>query len=330
MKIWYDACTGKHIRYGVAIAKTLRKSGHEVILTTRKHPDTLALAKLLNENPIVIGKYNPTSLYTRLEESSKRILQILKLLKKEPPDLAISHQSVELCRIAFGLKIPIILTADTPHADAVNRLTLPLADVVVVSKAIPKHVFSRHGARRIIQFDGVDEVAWIQNVDLSKEYDFPKPLIVIRQMETKAAYALGKSDITKKLAKKLTKLGNVFFIARYSKRKIKSIIAPEKFVDTAALVSQADLVVSVGGTIAREAALQGIPSIVLTEFGQTYVNKYLARKGFPLFIVHSSKVMTTAKKYLGQKWDVKDKLAKMENPIRIIQKIVEEKLWQKY
>ena len=49
MKIWYDACTGKHIRYGATIANHFRQLGHEVTLTTRTHPDTLALAKILDE-----------------------------------------------------------------------------------------------------------------------------------------------------------------------------------------------------------------------------------------------------------------------------------------
>jgi len=56
MRIWYDACTGKHVRYGVAIAKRLREMGHEVVLTTRKHPDTVPLAKFLNEDFIVVGR----------------------------------------------------------------------------------------------------------------------------------------------------------------------------------------------------------------------------------------------------------------------------------
>jgi len=42
VKIWYDAGTGKQVRYGVAIAKRLRAEGHKIILTTRSHPDTLS------------------------------------------------------------------------------------------------------------------------------------------------------------------------------------------------------------------------------------------------------------------------------------------------
>ena len=106
MRIWYDACTGKHMRYGAAIAKRLRKSGHEVIFTTREHPDTLALAHILGETPIVVGKYSPATLFSRLEESAARIIKFSKLFRDNPPEIAIAHQSVELCRTAFGLLLP--------------------------------------------------------------------------------------------------------------------------------------------------------------------------------------------------------------------------------
>jgi predicted glycosyltransferase len=325
MRIWYDAFTGKHIRYGAAIAKRLRQSGHEVILTTRNHPDTVDLAKTTKEKFTAVGNYNPASLLTRLQESAKRILKLSQLLKDDIPDLAIAHQSVDLCRVAFGLGIPIILTADTPYATAVNKLTLPLANTIVASEALPKHLFRNYGAQKIVQFKGVDEVAWIKDFKPSKNFQFKKPLIVIRQTETKASYALGKTDITTKLARKLASLGNVLFLSRYNKREKKGLMITKKFVDSASVTAHADLVVSVGGTIAREAALQGVPSIVISEFGQIHVNEYLSKKGFPLFTVNSSKTLTVAKKYLGKKWDVKTKLAMLENPVDVIEEVATEK-----
>ena len=163
MKIWYDACTGKHARYGAAIGRRLRESGHEFIFTTREHPDTVALAKILGEEPIVVGKYNPSTLTSRLEESAERIIQFAKLFKDNRPDIAIAHQSVELCRTAFGLEIPIILTADTPHALATNRLTIPFAHTVVVSEALPKSFTRTYCAKNVVSFKGVDETAWIKD-----------------------------------------------------------------------------------------------------------------------------------------------------------------------
>ena len=59
MKIWYDACTGKHMRYGSVISHQLRKKGHKIIFTTRKHPDTIPLAKILGETPVIVGELYP-------------------------------------------------------------------------------------------------------------------------------------------------------------------------------------------------------------------------------------------------------------------------------
>jgi predicted glycosyltransferase len=316
MRIWYDACTGKHVRYGSAIAKRLRKSGHEVIFTTREHPDTLALARILGENPIVVGKYRPDTLFSRLEESATRIIQFSKLFKDNPPEIAISHQSVELCRTAFGLGIPIILTADTPHAKAVNKLTIPFSDTLVVSEALPKRFLKKYCPDSIIRFKGVDEVAWIKDLKPSESSDFKKPLIVIREFETKAAYALETADRTLEIARKLEALGNVLLLKRYN------AAGKTGFVDSARIVANADLVVSAGGTIAREAALQGVPSIVISELGRTYVNTYLARKGFPIFMSYPRKVLKLAERHLGKKVDVAAELTQFDNPVDIIEKAV--------
>lgn len=315
MKIWYDACTGKHVRYGSAIANCLRKSGHEVIFTTREHPDTLALAHVLGEKPTVVGKYMPSALSSRLEESANRIIQFSKMFKDAPPDVAVAHQSVELCRTAFGLGIPIVLTADTPHATAVNKLTIPFADTLVVSEALPNRFLRRYCPEKVIRFKGVDEVAWVKDFEPQKNSGLEKPLIVVREMETKAAYALEASNTTLEVARKLEALGNVLLLKRYEGSK-------KEFVDSARLVSNVDLVVSAGGTIAREAALQGVPSIVISELGRTYVNTYLSRKGFPLFMCDARKVLNLAKKHLGRKVDVRTKLAQFDNPLGIIEKAI--------
>jgi len=322
VRIWYDACTGKHVRYGAAIAERLRKSGHEVIFTTREHPDTLALARIIGEHPIVVGKYRPTSLFSRLEESANRILKFSKMFRDNPPDIAISHQSVELCRTAFGLGIPIILTADTPHAKAVNKLTIPFATTLVASEALPKRFLENYCPANIIQFKGVDEVAWIKDLKPPKTSDFKKPLIVVRAFETKAAYALGTADRTLEITRKLKVLGNVLLLKRYNASGKEAFAGKEEIADSVKIVANADLVVSAGGTIAREAALQGVPSVVVSELGRTYVNMYLARKGFPIFMSDAQKVLSLAKRHLGKKIDVTAKLAQFDNPVDIIEKAV--------
>jgi len=324
MKIWYDACTGKHVRYGAAITKRLSEKGHEIIFTTREHPDTVPLAEFLALKFKIVGKYNPASNFTRLYESLTRQLEFCEMFKEKPPDIAVSHGSVDLCRVAFGLNIPIISTFDSPHADAVNKLTLPLVDVVVVSEAISDEILHEYHVKKVIKFEGVDEVAWMKDFKPEMKFDFKRPLIVVRQTEVKAVYAAGITDVTEKIARKLTKLGEVIFLSRYERRPRKGLIVPKNFIDSASLAAQADLVVSVGGTISREAALAGTPSIVIKLFDGMYVNEYLARKGFPIFIIEPQQVMQYAEKYLGRKWDVESLVDSLENPVDVIENVIKE------
>ncbi len=107
------------------------------------------------------------------------------------------------------------MTADTPYATAVNRLTIPFAHTVVVSESLPKHFAKDYCAKNSVSFKGVDEVAWIKDFKPSKIDGLKKPLIVVRQIETKAAYAGDKKDNAKGMAEKLSSLGNVHFVHRY-------------------------------------------------------------------------------------------------------------------
>jgi len=84
------------MRYGHAIAKRLRKLGHQVILTTREHPDTMNVMKTLGEHAKIVGKYDPASLATRFKASIERELQFYEMFKDDMPQVAISHGSVEL------------------------------------------------------------------------------------------------------------------------------------------------------------------------------------------------------------------------------------------
>jgi len=313
--------TRKHMRYGHAIAQRLRKHGHHVILTTREHPDTIDVMKMLGEQAEIVGKYDPESLATRLGASIERELQFYEMFKDDKPQVAISHGSVELCRIAFGLGIKNICTGDTTYVKA-NRLIVPLADTLIISKAIPKKIYRNYGAKNIVQYEGVDEVAWARPLKEEESESYEHPLIVARQTEFKASYIKGK-DVTIDIAKKLTSLGNVLFLPRYTKEKIEGLTVPEEFVDSLSLVREADLVVSVGGTIAREAALQGTPSIVVPVLGRSYVNDYVSKKGFPLFEAKPSDVLKYAKKYLGRHVDVSEMLTELENPVDVIERIIQ-------
>jgi len=149
-------------------------------------------------------------------------------------------------------------------------------------------------------------------------------------METMAVYAKDKIDVTEKIAQKLSSLGQVVFLSRYNKRLRKGLIIPKNCIDSASLVAQADLVVSSGGTLAREAALQGTPSLVIPTLLKPelyYTNNYLSKLGFPLIAVDLPEVSKYAKMHIGKNWDVKELVNELENPIDIIERIIKEGMY---
>lgn len=314
MNIWVDSQTGKKLRFGVAIAKRLREKGHTIVHTSRLHPDTISLAKILNEVVTVIGEYDSTSKLSRLRESLKRELEFTELFKDNLPDIAISQCSVEQIRVAYRLGIPTIATFDTPRVEWIKKLVFPLLNHLIVSDVIPLTEIGYSYANILHRFSGVDEVAWVQN-SLKINYDLPHPLIVVRDIETQASYAKNTQNFSEKFVKKLETLGFVLTLPRYQHQDI--------YYDGLSLVAQADLVVGVGGTLCREACLQGTPAVWIKTFTQQYVDEWLYHKGFPIFPVNMDNAFGQCKDVIGKKVDGRDKLEQLENPVDVIEEIVE-------
>jgi predicted glycosyltransferase len=52
------------------------------------------------------------------------------------------------------------------------------------------------------------------------------------------------------------------------------------------------------------------------------VNRYLVQKGFPYVATTEEDVFRYAQAYLGKRFDVADKLGALENPVDVIEKVV--------
>ena len=157
-----------------------------------------------------------------------------------------------------------------------NRLTIPFAHTVVISEALPKSFAKQYCAKNIVTYKGVDEVAWIKDFKPKKITGLKKPLIVIRTDESKAAYA-GEKKTPPMCLRKSFQIWESVLIERYN-GKGKAFGDKEGFVDSRIWGANADLVIGNGGTIGREAALQGFPSIGITDMAKTNVNRYLAER----------------------------------------------------
>ena len=342
MQVWFDPLTPKQALLFYHIGLRFKEIGWETLYTSRNYDYTTTLFESLTDEPLhVIGEYGGASLMGKMKASAQRMIKLTEFFERADnlPDIAVSFSSPDATRVAFGLGIPITLMNDTPHATAVGRLTIPLANRVIVPKSIPMHSLEALGssATEVIQYDGVDEVEWLRNFEPNYEIfdtlglDPNEQFILARPEESSAAYYLSYKMENDTILDQLVNRalpdyeGKFVILPRYPEQAERlrdrfngRAIIPDKGMDSRSLMIHADLVITGGGTIGREAALLGVKS--LCYFPKPLdVNDYLIEKGFPL---HHATTLDEAVRKLEQlikepppdQESIKAKMSRLETP----------------
>jgi predicted glycosyltransferase len=286
----------------------------------------------LNVEYTCIGEYGET-LREKLAVEQKRTLQFIDLFDKIGlPKVLWTHGDVSAIRTAFGLQIPIVYANDTPHAVHVAKLVCPLVDWLVAPVSFGKS-WSKFGIpkAKIVLYDGIEEVAW-----LHRKVEFERPpfleeavkknrVVLFRNAEYKASYCKNVKVDTFQLVKEISKNATVVYLPRYAEEKEKledlsNVVIPPKTALAFQLIPYVDAVVGSGGTICREAALMGVPTINFHFWDAAA--KYLHKKGFPIkYVATTSKIIKAAQKILKNtekhRMNTRQMLEKLESPVPI-------------
>ena len=293
MKIWFDLTNTPHILFFRPIIERL-KARHEIVITARKHAQTLDMLDFFHFKYVVIGKHAGKSLIKKAFNTISRIFLLRKFIKKEEPDLGICHQSPYLIQTCFLTGIKSIYIFDNDTATLQNLLAIPFASKVLCPEAIKK---KRFFGKKLIKYPGVKEALYLSSWKFDKNIfkklglNKNKKIIILRPEPYTAAYYKKNRDILLKLVKKLPKEWQVVLIARSEKQKKEykktnpNLIIPREAIDGPSLVYYSDVVLGAGGTMNREAAVLGIPVISTYREKLLAVDRWLIRKGL---MVHSS------------------------------------------
>lgn len=299
MKIWVEALTPKQV---VLFSYLQAELPGEAFLTTRDYDLNVELARKLWRKFYVVGGYGGRSLSGKLKQSIERSRRLAQIALSEAPDVHVTFVSPDSSRVAFGLGIPIVTATDSPHSDAVNRLTLPLSKLTVVPSFAAQELSAYAGLTSFVVFEGVFELARVFRVEGPREHYAeelglePFDYAVVRLGEEKSYYYPSRRaalEAPLRLAVHLLKSTDLDLLVypRYpdQARAARLALAPwaqrvkflQKPTDFLSLEFYAVLVVTGGGTMATEAALLGTPAIS-TYPGRLSVFEYLKAKGFPL------------------------------------------------
>src|SRR5919199_2161680 len=143
----------------------LRNSGHEIICTSREYREAVELARIKQLDITIVGSHGGADKYDKLRESANRTYKLAEVIKRSEPDVAVSFSSPEGSRVAFGLGIRHIGFNDSPHADAVAKLTIPLTTKLYCPWVIPYSAWSGYGIARknIVYYRALDPAAWLKH-----------------------------------------------------------------------------------------------------------------------------------------------------------------------
>jgi len=340
LKIWIDILTPKQLLFSEPIIEKLSKK-HDLLCTSRDYDEVSKLAKIRNFDLIFVGKHGGGNKKTKLKASIDRIGKLSNKIKTFSPDIVISFCSPEAARISFGLGIKHIAFCDSPHANAVMRLTLPLIQKLLIPFTIPKNEFSKYGIdeKNIIQYKAIDAVVTMKRkIDQKARLPFKKnhkKNILIRIEEEEASYT-SKSSKAIQIIENITNEfsdENIVVLGRYEKqiKNLQKIIGKKAKIvkmsfDGKHLLNNTDVFIGSGGTMTAESALMGIPTISYNAV-PNIIEEFLVKKQLVRRETNGVKISSHIKKIFESTKNLNEKRAKnvvrvMEDPIQKLIKII--------
>jgi hypothetical protein len=291
---------------------------------------------------MIIGKHGGSLKADKLNASLQRTLLLTDRIQRFKPDLTISFCSPEAARVSFGLGIRHIAFCDSPHAEAVMRLSVPLIQKLLIPWIIPKSEFVKYGisAKNIIQYKAVDASIIIRYNDYNTSSNPKKKKnILIRLEEEQAAYVQKNRASTLAIVREIVKKfddHNVMILPRYDSQiaTLKHVLGNkakilDKVVDSKILLRDTDIFIGSGGTMTAESALLGIPTISYNAV-PNLVEKYLVRKKIAIRETNSKRIISVIEKILHSdiarfKNKAKSVMDSMEDPVKKLDQIMKMK-----
>ena len=311
------------------------KKNHSVLCTSRKYNQVIELAKIRKQKLVIIGKHGGAEKHDKLDASLSRSKLLVKKISKFSPDITLSFCSPEAARISYGLGIKHICFSDSPHAENVMRLVVPLVQKLLIPWIIPKKKFTKFGIdqNNIIQYKAIDAATISKRKIKNIKKTVGERIILIRLEEDEASYSLKKRPIipiVKEILKEFSGQEIVIMTRYVTQKKYLQQIFQKKIkilstvVDSKLLLYNADIFIGSGGTMTAESALLGIPTISYNAV-PNIIEDYLVRKKLVMREINPKKMVSVMKKVFKssnsrRKNRAKKMMSSMEDPYPILLK----------
>ena len=295
MKIWFDLSNSPHINMFHDLIRELEKDGHEVVITSRPLANTVQLLDQRGLKHTVIGEHYGKNFYKKIFGYPIRVMQLRSFLKDKKIDLAISQSSFHSTLTAWLLGVPSIYTNDNEHAMG-NKPSFIFASRILIPENLAIDKVAKWGvsAKKVLQYPGVKEgiYLWSKGEQIQKERKntTDKTIrIYIRPEPQTAQYYKGKQNFLDDTIIELKDKYSITVLPRdknqsehYSQLKFTGVHVPEKPIGFDEIAAKCTVFIGAGGSMTRELAILGIPTISVYQDDLLDVDGYLLQQGLML------------------------------------------------
>lgn len=336
--IWFDLDNSPHVPLFRPIFKELDNRKVEYIITARNFAQTKGLLEMWNINYNLIGRHGGKNKYKKIINLIERSFELRRFLndKKNSISLAVSHGSRTQVMASKMLGIKSLVMTDYEFTE--SKIFNMFAGSILIPGYIPDKRLSDAGfnLKKVGRYNGFKEELYLSsfspdpNFRAKLKIDDDVFLVVIRPPGMVGNYHDSKSEeILIHALKYFNSKKNVVCLivnrTEYEKKFISShfetnnnIRFLESEVDGLQLLHSADVAISGGGTMNREAALLGTKTYSIFTGRKPYLDEYLAQQGRLTFINNPGEVESIQIKKNGKK----ESVAKNSNLINEITDII--------
>jgi predicted glycosyltransferase len=290
VRIWIDLTNSPHVLVMRPVIAALRRHGHHVEVTARDYAQTLGLCDRFGIEYAAIGRHRGSGLAAKAQGLAARSLHLARWAKPRGFDLALGHGSIDVSVAAAALHIPSATMFDYEWAAVQHQVNCRLAARVVVPDAIPPQRLHRYGARhKLRRYAGLKEEYYLADfapdpaVPDALGLDHLQPIAVVRTPPEVSLYHRFHNDLFALVLERLRGSQAVVLPRTAGQRaelaRAGGFIVPERAVDAQSLIAYADVVVSAGGTMNREAVALGTPVFTVFEGRLGAVDERLIAEG---------------------------------------------------
>jgi predicted glycosyltransferase len=296
LKIWVDMSAPAHVLVLQPIIVRLRGEGHEVEITSRDYAQTQQLLALHGLEHTPIGRHGGASRLRKASSLAARSAGMLRFGRSRGFDLALAHGSNDLAIAAKTLGVPEANMHDYEYAVTQHRIGCRLARRVMFPDTVPLDRLRRFGVteEKYFPYPGLKEEYYLHDFEPDPEaltrlgVETGRVVVIVRPPPDVSLYHRKSNPLFPKVLDRLGRDEGVHAVVlpRTAAQRefitglgLPSVIVPPGAVEAQSLVALADLVLSAGGTMNREAAALGVP--VYTTYGGRLggVDEALIRSG---------------------------------------------------